>query len=106
VSRADKATLKFQVSKERALRQKPRSDLQQLLLKWPKIRGHNFTENSKPFPKMSFSVVSRKGKLMIAILAFGGIILVVSAGLFGAYALGFYDGVKDGERLAAADRVQ
>ena len=42
---------------------------------------------------------------MIAILAFGGIILVVSAGLFGAYALGFYDGVKDGERLAT-DRAR
>jgi hypothetical protein len=42
---------------------------------------------------------------MIAIMAFGGIVLVVSAGLFGAYALGFYDGVKDGERLAA-DRTQ
>jgi hypothetical protein len=42
---------------------------------------------------------------MIAVLAFGSIILVVSAGLFGAYTLGFYDGVKDGERLAA-DRAQ
>jgi hypothetical protein len=42
---------------------------------------------------------------MIAVLVFGSIILVVSAGLFGAYTLGFYDGVKDGERLAA-DRVQ
>lgn len=42
---------------------------------------------------------------MIAVLAFGSIILVISAGLFGAYTLGFYDGVKDGERLAA-DRAQ
>jgi hypothetical protein len=42
---------------------------------------------------------------MIAVFAFGGIVLVVSAGLFGAYVLGFYDGVKDGERLAT-DRAQ
>ena len=38
---------------------------------------------------------------MIAWLAFAGMILVVSAGLCGAYISGFYDGVKDGERLAA-----
>jgi hypothetical protein len=36
---------------------------------------------------------------MIASLAFTGMILVTSAGLFGAYALGFYDGVKKGERI-------
>ena len=33
---------------------------------------------------------------MIASLAFTGMILVMSAGLFGAYALGFYDSVKEG----------
>jgi hypothetical protein len=38
---------------------------------------------------------------MIAVFAFAGMILAVSAGLFGAYTLGFYDGVKDGERLGA-----
>ena len=32
-------------------------------------------------------------------LALIGMIFVVSAGLFGAYALGFYDGVKEGERI-------
>jgi hypothetical protein len=37
---------------------------------------------------------------MIAWLAFAGMILVVSAGLCGAYISGFYDGVKDEERLA------
>ena len=36
---------------------------------------------------------------MIASLAFTGMILVTSAGLFGAYVLGFYDGVKEGERM-------
>jgi hypothetical protein len=36
---------------------------------------------------------------MIASLAFIGMILVTSAGLVGAYALGFYDGVKEGERM-------
>ena len=36
---------------------------------------------------------------MIASLAFTGMILVTSAGLFGAYALGFYDGVKEGESV-------
>jgi hypothetical protein len=34
---------------------------------------------------------------MIASLAFTGMILVTPAGLFGAYTLGFYDGVKEGE---------
>jgi hypothetical protein len=34
---------------------------------------------------------------MIASLT--GMILLVSVGLFGAYALGLYDGVKDGERM-------
>jgi hypothetical protein len=38
---------------------------------------------------------------VITWLAFAGMIFVVSTGLFGAYVLGFYDGVKDGERLAA-----
>jgi hypothetical protein len=37
---------------------------------------------------------------VVSWLAFAGMILVTSAGLFGAYAVGFYDGVKDGERLA------
>jgi hypothetical protein len=36
---------------------------------------------------------------MIASLAFTGMILATSAGLLGAYALGFYDGVKEGERI-------
>jgi hypothetical protein len=36
---------------------------------------------------------------MIASLALIGMIFVVSAGLFGAYVLGFYDGVKEGERM-------
>jgi hypothetical protein len=36
---------------------------------------------------------------VIASLALIGMIFVVSAGLFGAYALGFYDGVKEGERI-------
>ena len=36
---------------------------------------------------------------MIASLAFTGMILVTSAGLFGAYTLGFYDGVKEGEGI-------
>ena len=38
---------------------------------------------------------------MIASLALIGMILVMSAGLFGAYVLGFYDGVKEGERIEA-----
>lgn len=38
---------------------------------------------------------------MIAWFAVAGMILVVTAGLCGAYVSGFYDGVKDGERLAA-----
>jgi hypothetical protein len=36
---------------------------------------------------------------MIEWLAVAGMILVASAGMFGAYVLGFYDGVKDGERI-------
>ena len=36
---------------------------------------------------------------MIEWLAFAGMILVASAGMFGVYALGFNDGVKDGERM-------
>ena len=36
---------------------------------------------------------------MIASLALIGMIFVVSAGLFGAYVLGSYDGVKEGERM-------
>jgi hypothetical protein len=36
---------------------------------------------------------------MIASLAFTGMILLMSAGVFGAYALGFFDGVKEGERI-------
>jgi hypothetical protein len=36
---------------------------------------------------------------MIASLALIGMIFVVSAGLLGAYVLGFYDGVKEGERM-------
>ena len=39
---------------------------------------------------------------MIEWLAFTGMILVASAGMFGGYALGFYDGVKDGERIGNA----
>jgi hypothetical protein len=39
---------------------------------------------------------------MTAVLAFIGMILAVSAGLFGAYTLGFYDGVQDGRRLATS----
>ena len=35
---------------------------------------------------------------MIASLAFG-MVLVMSAGLFGAYTLSFYDSVKEGERM-------
>ena len=38
-------------------------------------------------------------ELLIASLAFTGMILLVSVGLFGAYALGFFDGVKEGERI-------
>jgi hypothetical protein len=34
---------------------------------------------------------------MIEWFAFAGMILGAFAGMFGAYALGFYDGVKDGE---------
>ena len=37
---------------------------------------------------------------MVASLAFAGMILVTSASVFGAYALGFYEGIKDGERMA------
>ncbi len=36
---------------------------------------------------------------MIEWLADAGMILGASAGMFGAYVLGFYDGVKDGERI-------
>jgi hypothetical protein len=36
---------------------------------------------------------------MIEWLALAGMILVASAGMFGGYDLGFYDGVKDGERI-------
>jgi hypothetical protein len=36
---------------------------------------------------------------MIEWLPLAGMILVTSAGMFGGYALGFYDGVKDVERL-------
>ena len=36
---------------------------------------------------------------MVASLAFAGMILVTSASVFGAYAF-FYEGVKDGERMA------
>jgi hypothetical protein len=32
-------------------------------------------------------------------------ILGASAGMFGAYVLGFYDGVKDGERIGPSFRV-
>jgi hypothetical protein len=38
---------------------------------------------------------------VVAWLAFTGMIIVISAGMFGAYAMGFYDGVKDAERLAS-----
>jgi len=41
----------------------------------------------------------KKSAVVVAWLAFTGMIFVVSAGMFGAYALGFYDGVKDGERI-------
>jgi len=34
-------------------------------------------------------------------LVFAGMVLVVTAGLCFAYISGFYDGVKDGERLTA-----
>jgi hypothetical protein len=40
---------------------------------------------------------------MIEWLAFTGMILVASAGMFGGYALGFYDGVKNGERISNAN---
>ena len=36
---------------------------------------------------------------MVSLLAFVGMIVVVLGGLFGAYVVGFYDGVKDAERL-------
>ena len=36
---------------------------------------------------------------MVSLLAFVGMIVVVSGGLFGAYVVGFYDGVRDGERM-------
>ena len=36
---------------------------------------------------------------MIEWFEFAGMILGASAGMLGAYALGFYDGVKDGERI-------
>jgi hypothetical protein len=36
---------------------------------------------------------------MIEWFAFAGMILGASAGMSGAYALGFYDGVKDGEQI-------
>jgi hypothetical protein len=36
---------------------------------------------------------------MIEWLPVAGMILVASPGMFGAYALGFCDGVKDGERI-------
>jgi hypothetical protein len=77
-----------------------------LLTKCPKLAVAISLKIQISFLKLS-SVLRVEGKceIMMAILAFGGIILVVSAGLFGAYALGFYDGVKDGKRLAA-DRAQ
>jgi hypothetical protein len=37
---------------------------------------------------------------MVGLLTFAGMIGVVSADLFGAYASGFYDGVRDDERMA------
>jgi hypothetical protein len=42
---------------------------------------------------------------MIEWFAFAGMILGASAGMFGAYALGFYDGVKDGERIGPSSPV-
>ena len=36
---------------------------------------------------------------MVELLTFAGMIVVVSAGLFGAYVSGFYDGVRNGERM-------
>jgi hypothetical protein len=39
------------------------------------------------------------GAEMIEWFAFAGMILGASAGMFGTYALGFYDGLKDGERI-------
>ena len=36
---------------------------------------------------------------MVGLLTFAGMIAVVSAGLFGAYVVGFYDGVRDAERM-------
>jgi len=39
----------------------------------------------------------KRRAVMIASLAFAGMILVASAGVFGAYTLGFNDGVKDSD---------
>ena len=36
---------------------------------------------------------------MVGLLTFAGMVAVVSAGLFGAYVVGFYDGVRDAERM-------
>jgi hypothetical protein len=36
---------------------------------------------------------------MVGLLTFAGMIAVVSASLVGAYVVGFYDGVRDGERM-------
>jgi hypothetical protein len=36
---------------------------------------------------------------MVGLPTFAGMIVVVSAGLFGAYVSDFYDGVRDGERV-------
>jgi hypothetical protein len=43
----------------------------------------------------------KERQVMMAVFVFAGMIVVVTGGLFGAYTLGFYDGVKDGERLGA-----
>jgi hypothetical protein len=51
--------------------------------------------------RLSTNSSNGRGAVVVSWLAFAGMILVTSAGLFGAYAVGFYDGVKDGERLAS-----
>jgi hypothetical protein len=65
-----------------------------------------FYSHFKPTRHIVDMVDQQRRAVMIASLVFAGMILVASVGVFGAYALGFNDGVKDSDtrRLLEAYR--
>jgi hypothetical protein len=74
-----------------------------ILKRESRIVARDFTNISNFLFKLSTAFkADGRVRAVIAILAFAGMILAVSAGLFGAYTLGFYDGIKDGQRLDAS----